>query len=72
MKPTETLKELTIAFVFIFLASLACDWAIVVVDERKQRFIGQTTVNETNKLFILTDKEYEIYLKAKAEAKYEK
>lgn len=37
MKPTETLKELTIAFVFIFLASLACHWAIVVVDERKQK-----------------------------------
>ena len=55
MKPTETLKELTIGFVFIFLASFACYWAIAIVDERKQK---QT-------YHILTESEYEIYLKAK-------
>ncbi|HNU60713.1 MAG TPA: hypothetical protein PKL04_00785 [Methanofastidiosum sp.] len=70
MKPTETLKELTIAFIFIFLASLACHWAIVVVDERKQKTISTSTTN--NKIFVLTEKEYEIYLKAKAESEYEK
>jgi len=44
MKPTETLKELTIAFIFIFLASLACHWAIVVVDERKKASMNSETV----------------------------
>lgn len=66
MKPTETLKELTMAFIFIFLASLACHWAIVVIDERKQRFVGKATVDGKDNLYILTESEYEIYLKAKA------
>lgn len=53
MKPTETLKELTIAFIFIFLASLACHWAIVVVDERKQKNMGVEKTEDIEDLEIV-------------------